>query len=685
MIWNIALDPAFPLPVLYGLGGISLLVAALGVRRRARGTGARALLSLLLIALLLNPHLAAEEREALPDIALLLVDESPSQRLAGRAARTEAALARIEAAAAEIEGLDLRTIRYRPEGVADRTDLLQMLERARAEIPMARYGGAVILSDGQVHDVPSDAAEVGALAEAPLHLLLTGDPSEVDRRLSLTEAPAFALVDQPVSLTFRVDDLGPGTAPSAVPVTLSIDGEEVSVMNLPTGQEISLPVTVDRAGPSIISLAVPPLAGELTSQNNEVAFSLSGVRDRLRVLLVSGEPHPGERMWRDVLKSDPAVDLVHFTILRPPDRIDTVPINEMSLIAFPVQELFEIRLSEFDLVVFDRYRRRAVLTLTYFENIARYVEQGGAFLEASGPPFASSFSLYQTGLNRVLPGAPTGRITEQPFLPTVTALGARHPVTAGLQDGWDGEWGRWFRLINVVGERGQTVMTGPGDQPLLMLDRVGEGRVAQLASDQIWLWARGFEGGGPDAELLRRMVHWLMQEPELEEERLTAAAEGDEFVIRRHSLSDTADPATIIGPDGRERIVPLAPVGEGVAEARISVDQPGVHRVVQGSLSTLGVVGALDTPELRDMRQSAEPLAPLIEAAGGGIHQLSDGVPDLRTAEVGRAMAGGAWIALQENGAYRIIAVESRALLPAWLAFVMVLLLVGAAWWRESR
>ena len=141
-------------------------------------------------------------------------------------------------------------------------------------------------------------------------------------------------------------------------------------------------------------------------------------------------------------------------------------------------------------------------------------------------------------------------------------LGRRHPVTEDLPGagtaGRDPSWGRWFRQVEARARHGTVVMTGDRGEPLLVLDRVGKGRVAQLLSDQMWLWARGFEGGGPQAELLRRLAYWLMKEPDLEENDLRATIDGDRLVVTRQSLEPDDRPVTVTAPDGTTSSLTLA-------------------------------------------------------------------------------------------------------------------------------
>ncbi|MBV9330550.1 MAG: hypothetical protein JOZ55_03255 [Alphaproteobacteria bacterium] len=404
---------------------------------------------------------------------------------------------------------------------------------------------------------------------------------------------------------------------------------------------------------------------------------------------MSGEPHAGERVWRNLLKADPSVDLIHFTILRPPDKQDATPIDELSLIAFPTRELFVEKLSSFDLVIFDRYRERGILPLVYFENIASYVDNGGALLVSSGPEFATPMSIFKTPLASVLPAQPTGEILTQPFKPVVTDQGLSHPVTHALPGANQGSsppsWGRWFRLIGANKIAGETVLAGPNAKPLLVLDHVGKGRVAELLSDQAWLWARGFEGGGPDAELLRRLAHWLMKEPELEEERLSATIAGGSIAIERRTMAAAAKPVTIIDPTGRQTGVALVGSEPGLFRGTARAQQLGLYRVTDGTLSTVAAAGPLNPKEVADMRATDAILKPVAESSGGGVHWLSDGLPSLRRVDPGETASGTGWIGLRKNGAYRVTRVEQQALLPPWTALALVLGTVLLAWRLEGR
>jgi len=683
--WNVLLEPVLPWGVIAGLAVAGLALVLTLAMARARGTGLRALALALLVAALLNPTIRSEEREPLTDIAVAVIDRSLSQQSAGRTARTEEAAAQLKAAVARLPNTELRTVEVK-SGISaedDGTRAFAALNRALADIPPERFAGAVMITDGQVHDVPPDAAK--ANPGAPVHGLITGAKSEKDRKVVIGKAPRFGMVGQQQSVTFRIDEVnGPG---QPVSVAVAIGGAEPMTIDVTPGETVEVPVPVDHGGQNIVEISAPPLEGEISTQNNRAVTVIEGVRDRLRVLLVSGEPHPGERSWRNLLKADASVDLVHFTILRPPEKQDGTPTKELALIAFPTRELFIEKLDEFDLVIFDRYRRQAVLPAAYMANIARYVADGGAVLIASGPDLADADGLYYTPLSDVIAAAPTGEVLEGPFKPELTAQGRKHPVTSGLPGsaGDTPSWGRWFRLVDTTTSSGETVMSGLDGKPLLVLARQGQGRVAQLLSDQGWLWARGFEGGGPQTELLRRIAHWLMKEPDLEEEALTAKEQGANLLIERRTMADAADPVTVTLPSGKSETVTLREVAPGRFQGAIPVTEAGLHRMSDGKLVSVAAAGSADAREMSSLIATSALLAPVAQATGGSVNWLEDGMPQIVKVDAGRQMAGNGWIGLRANDAHRVLAVSDTPLFATLLALGVLLLGLGAMWYREGR
>ena len=679
MTGTVLFDPLIPLPLLIGLAVLAAFGVLLALWRGLSGWALRGLAAAVVLAALAGPSYQTEHRAPLSDIVLLLEDESASQRLADRADQTDAAAEAMAARITARPNTELRRITV-PDGSEDAgTRLMTTLADALAEEPRSRIAGILAVSDGRVHD-----ADLPLDLPAPLHLLQTGRTADWDRRLTVRNAPAFAIIGEPVTLTLRIDDLG--AAPEDGGLTrldISVDGQDPQSFDVPIGQDLELPVALPHGGRNVIRFSLPEADGELTDRNNAALIQMNGVRDRLRVLLVSGEPHPGGRTWRNLLKSDSAVDLVHFTILRPPDKQDGVPVNELSLIAFPTRELFMDKIDDFDLIIFDRYQRRGILPALYLDNVAQYVRKGGAVLVAAGPDFASADSLYRSPLGTVLPATPTARVLEEAFPPVVTDIGQRHPVTAELPG--KGDWGRWLRQIDVTAERGDVVMSGADDRPLLVLDRVDEGRVALLASDHAWLWNRGYEGGGPQLELLRRLAHWMMKEPELEEEALTATAQGRTMRITRRTLDETVPPVTITAPDGSTTEVPLSPAGPGRFDAEIIGEEMGLYRLENGEEVTVIGLGPAAPREFIETIASDEALRPAIDTLRGGVARVEDGLPRLRDVRLGRPAAGRGWLGLTPRGAYETRDVRQTPLLPGWLVLLLSALFIIAAGLREGR
>lgn len=681
---SIIFSPHIPMALLGVVIAASMLLTAYGFAVGARGTWARGLALLALILALANPLMVRERREPLSDVAVVVVDHSQSMEIEGRRAQADKTAAALKTMLAKEPHLTVKTVTVttNPAGDDSGTQAFAALDNALAEIAPGRVAGAFLITDGEVHDIPA------AAKAAPLHALIVGERDRNDRKLTVVDAARYGIVGQQAGLVVRVDDLGGGAGGTAR-LTVRIDGAEAGTRDVLLGRDTALTVPIAHEGESVVEIEAAPGPHELTLANNRAVVAITGVRDRLRVLLVSGEPNAGERVWRSLLKGDPSVDLVHFTILRDPEKSPGAPMNELSLIEFPRQELFQEKLDGFDLIIFDRYGERGILPLAYYQNISGYVYDGGALLVSAGPEFAGDTSIYRTPLSVVLPAQPTGEVIDKPFKPMVTAAGQAHPVTRDLPGANTAttppSWGRWFRLIGAQKVMGDVVMSGPGDKPLLVLDRLGKGRVAELLSDQGWLWARGFEGGGPIAELLRRIAHWSMKEPELEEERLTAAITAGNLVIERRTMAGEAKPVTVTTPLGQTLTLPLAKAEPGRFRASLKAEALGLYRISDGTLTAVAAAGPLNPTEIADLRATDRLLRPVVEQSGGGIAWVADGLPAIRRVDRGRPMAGDGWMGLAANGASRVVSVDETPLLPAWAALMILIGTLMLAWWREGR
>ena len=689
--YSILFSPLLPWPVIETLAGLAILLVAFGLFRRRRGALLRGLAFVALLLALADPSLTREDRKPLKDVVAVVVDRSDSQTIGDRMAQTDKALAELQKRLAVMGNIETRIVEAGKNDEADQgTRLFSALQSGLSDVPPDRIGAVFMITDGVVHDIPASAAALGF--KAPLHALITGHEGERDRRIELVEAPRFGIVGKDQTIVAKVLD----TADRGEPVSLEVrrDGQRVATLHASVGETIRVPIAIDHAGPNVVELEVAPIDNELTTLNNKAVVTIDGVRDKLRVLLVSGEPHQGERMWRNLLKSDANVDLVHFTILRPPEKsVDGTPINELSLIAFPVADLFGRKIKDFDLIILDRYSSQSILPKIYFDNIVSYVRQGGAVLMAEGPDYSTPEGLYFSPLGEIAPAKPDGDVIDREFRATISPEGERHPVTRGLAGGNASPpaWGPWFRQIGAepIGG-GVNILNGVDNRPLLLLSRVDKGRIALLLSDQLWLWARGFEGGGPHLDLLRRLAHWLMKEPELEEEAIRATARGKALTIERQSLKGDVPEVTVTGPTGETTKAQLKAAEPGLSRATIEVDKFGLYRVSDGERQALVNVGPANPIEFQEVVSTLDHLRPLAEATGGTVRRLASGsggdvsVPNIVAMHAGLNYGGSGYIGVKRTESSVIVGVASMPLAIGFLGLAALLGALVLAWWREG-
>jgi hypothetical protein len=687
MNYGIAFTPLVPALVLWLAVAAIVVIAGLLLLGRARGAAVRVTALALIVLALANPSFTREDREPLSSVAAVVIDKSPSQNFGERTRETAQAQEALVDSLKKIKGLEVRVVEAgQADGETDGTRLFGALSSALSDVPVDRVAGAFMITDGRVHDIPANATALGF--QAPVHALITGRKDERDRRIAISAAPRFGIVGQTQTITYRLDDQG--VSGDRAKVVVRRDGEVINERTVLSGQTVNIEIDIKHAGPNIVEIEASPLDNELTLVNNRAVVAIDGVRDKLRVLLVSGEPHSGERTWRNLLKSDASVDLVHFTILRPPEKQDGTPINELSLIAFPTRELFQQHINEFQLIIFDRYARQGVLPIAYFDNIARYVRAGGAVLVSAGPDYASTTSIWRTPLDSVLPAEPVG-VTEKPFYAHLSDAGKRHPVTRGLEGSASEppHWSRFFRTVETRNATSPPVMTGADGKPLLLLSRFGEGRVALLLSDHIWLWARGYEGGGPHLDLLRRMSHWLMKQPDLDEEALHLQVRGHDLVVQRQTMADSVAPVTVTSPGGTTRELTLSASEPGTWVASIPANELGLWQATDGTLKALINVGPTNPKEFSEVTSTTDWLMPLAQATGGDARRVVDGsnveLPRIVPVRASGIFRGDGWMGVKMRDAS---VVRGVGVLPIFAGLIGLLLLLGAfaaTWLREGR
>ncbi|MBX4335115.1 glutamine amidotransferase [Bartonella raoultii] len=698
MIPLFTFQPFLPFFWILLLSGIAAFFVIIGLVTKRQGSFFRLMALGTLILALLNPMLIKEQREPLKSTVGIVIDHSKSQTLDTRPHDTDEARAQLTKILERypqyqplfIESGKLSDHQYAPE-----TNLFHSLTQAISNIPPSRYAGTIFITDGQVHDIPS-ISELHH--KAPLNALITGRSDEFDRQIKIISPPRFALINKPQLLSILVEDKGqrPESIPAQANITVSVNGQKVGHYSVIPGTIFQTEVTLPHAEKNIIQVTTDKNKGELSFENNRTIITIEGIRENLRVLLISGAPYNGERTWRDLLKGDSNIDLVHFTILRPPNKADNTPLSQLSLVVFPTKQLFVEEINNFDLIILDGYQHSAVLPLIYYDYIAQYVQKGGALLMVTGPEFTQQNSLARTPLISVLPALPSGVIIQKPFRPQLTKEGKRHPVTRGLStpESPASQWGQWLRQIAIQQiNNGIALMKGADEQPLLLLSHVGKGRVGMLLSDESWLWARGFEGGGPYAALYRRIAHWLMKEPELEEEKLSATSDHHHLTIRRQTLKDHPESAEVIFPSGKKENIRLSKEQEGIFTATLTTDETGTFTIKNGNLTALSSMGMHDNLELFDLVSTEEKLAPIIKHTGGYITRLhhkgkeSILLPPLKLIQSQKSSTSSPAheIVLKEATETRLINSFYFSIFSGFFALLACLLLLNCMWYRESR
>ena len=685
--------------IIGGAAGLFALLCLAGVARRKPGSSLLMLgAGVAVTGALLNPGFVSKELERRPTEVAVVVDQSASQNLEERAAETRAVTEGILQQLRDM-GIDDANIHLvTTDGKNDHienggTNIFTELPASLSGMKPHQAGAVIYVGDGVVHDVPEEAK--GILAQSPFYGVISGTEDERDRYIDLEEVPLYGIVDAEQTVSFRIVDEGvPESQLQPVQVTVKIDGSVYQQMSVIPNTLSTVTFDIEHSGENIIEIETAELEDELTTRNNATAFSIQGVREDMNVLLAVGHPYAGSISWRMALKSDPNIDLVHFNILRGQGQGRFVPVDEMSLIAFPTRELFEEKINDFDLIILDSIAVGEYLTPNYVNNIRDYVQQGGALLVVADDEFSTYNGAAGSSLSEVLPAGRSDNLAANgvPFTPSISEYGERHPVTRGLADAQTPEdWGRWFRVVDVGDVTGEILMEAADNKPLLIMDRAGEGRVALMASNQAWMWQRGIEGGGPYLELLRNVAHWTMAEPALEEEALRLRNEDGALIVERQTMADvdSLPPAVITDPEGNEREVTLEEVQPGLWRGQMAADEPGLYAAAHGELETATSVGLINPLEYRNMLSTPELLTPFAEETGGSVMRFNRNAvgaasaPRLVALE-GDQVAGEGEIGIRMNED-TILRGSERQSLPPWIYLLAAMGFVAGAYAVEGK
>lgn len=750
--------PRAPMARWVGVGLLALRLAALGA----------------LMAVAFELTLRVEQVTPAGRRLVVLVDASASMALPdapredeppeARQTRVEQAWARSEQARVgwrddglivEVRGFDLQSRPYtgeRAETLAveptgDGSDLARALgELSQPEPDRAPLAGVVVLSDGLVASDSAADAQVQSVAkslEVPVTTMSVGAPFIRDVSVAQVKAGEFAFVENVTELEATI--VAHGLSGIATTVELRRNGEPVASRRLRLGSDgVAVPVRFevapDRVGQFVYEIAVPPQSGEATEANNARAFVVKVLRDKVRVLHVAGRPDWDVRALRTLLRRDPNVELLSYYILRGLDDIaredTTAP---LSLIPFPTDELFEEQLGSFDLIILHNFDSVRHQVEQYLDNIARYVEDGGALVLIGGDLAFEDLGYALPQLASLLPvdTRTRGTLEHEPYRPALTDAGRRHPITAWLGTADEG-WAQLPALDDhnplAMNPRGESIgaaalLTHPDDsdargtaRPILAVAEPGRGRTMVLATGSTW--RMGFapdlpliDGARPYDLLWLGAVRWLLRDDtsgrltlETDKPRYRVG-EAVELQAKTWSAGYAPEPGIpvdwslhplALGPDGQ----PASAIEQGqwttdaLGRARHRLEDLPVGSYVAQARRELGDAGALAEPDAEATGEHEVRRVFIVEPPGRELAEVDADPGIARLAALAEATGGEALSAVDGDALPRRIPlaeatgrrdglrVDARRDMPlwnGWLALLLLLATFGGEWLLRRR
>ncbi len=645
----------------------------------------RVCIFLIFLLLITNPMINSMKKKYYNDILIVLYDKTQSVVETKKTRQLLEVKEKIENNIKKLEKLEVVEIEVDNLNNLNNekidTKIITKLQKTFEKFEKNRVAGVIIVTDGVIHDLEKIESD---FEDIPMHFFLLGKKNERDRSIITESIPEYALVGKPINFIFKIID---GKFEEDIEATFILDGVEVfSETFAPNiNHQINLPIS--HAGENLLEIKISNHPDEITFANNYKVFKINGIHEKLRVMLISGEPNMGLRNWRNILNSDPSIELLHFTILRPPSKRDLTPVRELALIPFPSQELFSADISKFSLIILDQYTLQGILPKKYLDNIVDYVINGGAILNISGQEYLGDRSLSNSPLANILPAKPESFSTKS-FIPTLTNLGKRHPITNTLENSYKNKkWGKWFSFIKTNQASGQTLMTA-NSHPLLIINEVSDGRIAQILSDQGWVWKKDRENKGPLLKLLRNIIHWLLKTPEFQENYLEVFKNGDLITLNLNSLYQGNTKAIITNPMGKEISVLMKDNKNGSLIGTFESNEYGKFSLNVNDIKKDFFLGVSNSIELERVRSSDFLIDSFFKKNKNYIYSttwLGSDIPTILKVYSKNNIAGKNWVGLLEKKVKKNDIFVKKEFINWLLVMPLLLLLLFMCWFRENK
>ncbi len=651
----------------------------------------RTLSFLVFLVFILNPQINKKNAEYHKDIVIVVSDMTQSIIETRKAKEVELIskdLSRQLKEIGNIEQINIKLENYKKIELSNakeiETSLFREVNNVINNLNIERLSGIIIITDGQIHDFHNYNK---LLSKTPIHYILVGNKNEKDRILKTTNIPKYAVLGKKYEIFVNIKD---NTEKKNLKTDFYLNEQLIDTKYLFPNKNYEIPLPTLSIGKNILEIRTEETDIEISKLNNYQIHEINGIQDKLKVMLISGEPNMGLRNLRNILNSDPNIELLHFTILRPPTKRDLTPVKELSLIPFPTQELFDADISKFNLIIFDQYGLQGILPPKYLDNISKFVVSGGALLDIVGRKYLTKDSLINSPIKQILPTIPLKNISNKRFRPELTKVGKRHPITNKLKNNYkEKSWGEWTNYTRSQLNSGKALLHYEND-PLLALDNVGKGRVVQILSSDSWIWQKSLNDKGPLIELIRNIIQWLLKNPKLEENFINLNKDNNLIKIKLNSISSGDINAKIVTPSKEALKLKLIDKGNGIFEGEFKSLERGKFQITWKDKTKYFIINDMNNKEVEEITATDYKIKSYTEKNNTFTKNFNIFWKDRSTPKIlriynNKILGGKNWIGVVEKNVPKISENSKQKLLNWYIIFMLLIFLIFISWYKEGR